>query len=190
MPRLARFSVLLLVLTLFSGLTCSAQTLNAAREDRVIARPSWATADRLRSRVDGATPITVQVHLKLRDLSAAQAELEAVSDPDSPRYGQYLTTEEFESKYSPAAADLDVVRGYLESQGFQVTYIPRNRLFVTAQSTASEVERVFATHLGNFEVEKGALRRGQARGGVKVAAGAGVELADILESLHQPGRDT
>jgi len=89
--------------------------LTAPKDDGVIARPSWATADRLRSRVDGATPITVQVHLKMRDLAAAQAEPEAVSDPDSPRYGQYLTSEKFESKYSAAAADVDVVRGYLES---------------------------------------------------------------------------
>src|ERR1700674_5472969 len=171
MLRFTRFSLLLLGLAFGGDLVCSAQVLTAPKDDGVIARPSWATADHLRSRVDGATPITVQVHLRLRDLSAAQAELEAVSDPDSPRYGAHLSSEEFESRYSPAATDVAVVRGYLESEGFQVTYVPRNRLFVTAKSTAAEVERVFATRLGNFEVEKGILRR------------APIELAHVPANL-------
>jgi subtilase family serine protease len=125
----------------------------AQRAERTVARPSWATPERLRGRVEGATPVTVQVHLE-----AAKAELEAVSDPDSPRYGQYLTSEEFESRYSPTLEDIAAVRGYFESEGFSITYAPRNRLFVSARATAAEVERVFATRLGQYEVE-GELRR-------------------------------
>jgi subtilase family serine protease len=159
MLRPARFYLLLLGFTFGGALLCSAQSLTTPKDDGVLARPSWATPDRLRSRIDGATPITIQVHLPLRNLEEAKAELEAVSDPESPRYGQYLSSEEFESRYSPAQADVDVVRGYLESEGFQITHVPSNRLFVTAKSTAAEAERVFATHLGNFEVEGGVLRR-------------------------------
>jgi subtilase family serine protease len=124
-----------------------------------IERPSWATPDRFRGRLDGKTSITIQVHLPLQNLEAAKAELEAVSDPDSPRYGQYLTSEEFEAKYSPTAVELSAVRGYLESAGFQVIYVPRNRLFLSASAPAATVERVFATHLGQYEVESGQLRR-------------------------------
>jgi subtilase family serine protease len=124
-----------------------------------LARPSWATPERLREHADGTTSITIQVHLPLRDLGGAQAELEAVSDPDSPRYAKYLSSEEFESKYSPAAEDLAAVRSYLESEGFSITYAPRNRLFVTARATVADVERVFATRLGQYEADKGELRR-------------------------------
>jgi len=124
-----------------------------------MARPSWATPDRLRGRVDGATPITIQVHFPLRNLEAAKAELEAVSDPDSPQYGKYLTSEEFEAKYSPPTADVAAVRGYLESEGFEVTYVPHNNLFLSAKAAAGTVERVFSTHLGQYEADKGELRR-------------------------------
>jgi subtilase family serine protease len=78
----------------------------------------------------------VQIHLPLRNLEEAKAELEAVSDPESPRYRQYLTSEEFEAKYSPAVEDLAAVRGYLESEGFTITYMPRNRLFLSARADA------------------------------------------------------
>jgi subtilase family serine protease len=124
-----------------------------------IARPSWATPDRLRGRVDPTSSITIQVHLPLRDLAGAKAELEAVSDPASPRYGQYLSSEQFESRYSPTIEDMTTVQSYLQSEGFKTAYAPRNRLFVSATAKVSDVERVFATHLGQYEVEKGQLRR-------------------------------
>jgi len=158
MLRFTRFSLLLLPLVLGWHLLCSAQVLTNTKSEGLIAPPSWATADRLRGRVDGATPITVQVHLPLRNLEEAKAELEAVSDPDSPRYGRYLTSEEFEFKYSPTVEDLAAVRNYFEAERFSVTYVPRNRFFLTAQATATEVERVFATRLGQYEATKGELR--------------------------------
>ena len=127
--------------------------------ERNLARPAWATPERFRGRLDAATQITIQVHLPLRDPESAKAELEAVSDPDSPRYGQYLTSEQFESKYSPTEEDLAAVRSYFESEGFSITYVPRNRLFLSARAAAAEVERVFSTRLGHYEVERGELRR-------------------------------
>jgi len=150
----------LLVAALCAG-QAQAQDRNgtAQRAEGTIARPSWATPERLRGRLDAATQITIQVHLPLRDLESAKAELEAVSDPDSPRYGQYLTSEQFESKYSPTEEDLAAVRSYFESEGFSITYVPRNRLFLSARATAAQVERVFATHLGLYEVQSGELRR-------------------------------
>jgi subtilase family serine protease len=137
----------------------SSQVSASHSTDQPLARPSWATPDRLRGRVDGATPVTIQVHLPLQNLEPAKAELQAVSDPDSPRYGQYLTSEEFEAKYSPTTMELSAVRGYLESEGFHVTYVPRNRLFLSASAPAATIERVFATHLGRYEVDGGRLRR-------------------------------
>jgi subtilase family serine protease len=159
MLRFARVSLALLELTFGLQLLGSAQVLTHPKSEGLISHPSWATADRFRGRVDGATPITIQVHLNLRDLSGAQAELEAVSDPGSPRYGHYLTSEEFESKYSPTAEDLSTVRSHLEAEGFSITYVPRNRLFLSARAKAADVERVFATRLGLFELDQGELRR-------------------------------
>jgi hypothetical protein len=52
--------------------------------------PSWATADRYAGRLDGDEPISVQVHLRLRNMEAARAELVAISDPENGQYGRFL----------------------------------------------------------------------------------------------------
>ena len=157
-------------------------TSEVASADRALPRPTWATADRLRGRVDAASGVTLQIHLPLHNLEGAKAELEAVSDPDSPRYGQYLTSEEFESKYSPTPADVASVRSYFESEGFQITSVPRNRLFMTVSAPAAQVERVFTTHLGQYEVEKGQLRRAAIEPATMPAAIAG-RVSGVL-GLH------
>jgi subtilase family serine protease len=111
-----------------------------------------------------------------------------VSDPDSARYGQYLTSEEFESKYSPTAEDFALVRSYLESEGFTVTYVPRGRQFISARAAASDVERVFATRLGDYEVE-GELRHAPMEV-ARIPAAIGSRVSTVLglaASRFKPG---
>ena len=43
------------------------------QRERNLARPAWATPERLRGRVEGTTPITVQVHLPRRDRAGAES---------------------------------------------------------------------------------------------------------------------
>ncbi|WP_410959709.1 hypothetical protein, partial [Salmonella sp. SAL4356] len=61
---------------------CGASDAVSDRTEQTVALPTWATSERLIGRVDPAEPLTIQVHLALRDLEAAGAELYAVSDPD------------------------------------------------------------------------------------------------------------
>jgi len=91
-------------------------------------RPSWATVDRFAGELRAEEAISLQVHLQLRDYPGAIEELYAVSDPDSPRYAQYLSTEEFEAKYAPTADDVAAVRAHLEANGLTVSYVPENRM--------------------------------------------------------------
>jgi subtilase family serine protease len=120
--------------------------------------PSWATPDRLVGRIDAAEPITVQVHLRLRDEVAAEAELRAVSAPDSAKYGQFLTTEAFDAKYAPTEAEVAALRAHLEASGLTVTHVPSNRAYVAAEGRAADVERAFATRLGTFRTAAGPKR--------------------------------
>src|ERR1700683_4660661 len=52
--------------------------------------------------VSARTPISVTVALKLTDPAAAESLLEAVSKPGGPQYRQFLTAEEFQSRFAPA----------------------------------------------------------------------------------------
>jgi subtilase family serine protease len=115
-------------------------------------RPSWAQASAQIGRVGSSDPINVQVHLQLKDLARAQAELAEISDPDNARYGQWLSDEEFAAEYGPSDADLTAVKAHLEQFGLVVDYVPGNRTFIQAHGTAQQIEAAFSTQLGLFKV--------------------------------------
>src|SRR4051794_14036874 len=62
------------------------------------ARPSWATPGNLVGHVGAGERVDIQVHLSMRNEKAAEAELAAISDPDSDRFGQFLSDEEYDAK--------------------------------------------------------------------------------------------
>ncbi len=121
-------------------------------------QPSWATPQNFTGMANPADVVDLQVHLRLRDKAAAQAELDAISDPESPRYEQFLTTEEFRAKYAPQASDVEAVISWLRSQGLSAGYVPENNLFVTTQGTVQQVEALFGTRLGLYHHDGRTLR--------------------------------
>ena len=114
-------------------------------------RPAWAVPQNFVGRVSADERITVQVQLALHDQAAAEAELAAISDPDNALYGQFLTDEEFNAKYAPTAADVAAVQAHLEKSGLTVKFVPGNNAFVSAEGTASQVEKAFSTQLGLYK---------------------------------------
>jgi subtilase family serine protease len=154
--RTALFSVCAI-----SGLTaiaaCSSSgagqsTTASATASDGFATPMWATASHFVARVPAATPMTVQVHFRLRNEAAADATLAAITNPDDPRSGQYLSDEEFDLQYGPTDADVATLRAHLESHGLQVTELPKNRAYVAASGTAAQLEQTFGTRLANYSV--------------------------------------
>jgi subtilase family serine protease len=119
----------------------------------VAARPTWATSARFRGEVPDDVTIAIQVHLQLREPDAAAAELAAISDPDGPEYGHFLSDAEYNAKYGPTDADIQALRAHLESKGLQVTHVPQNRTFIAATGTAAQVGRAFSTRLGLYNVD-------------------------------------
>jgi subtilase family serine protease len=116
-------------------------------------RPAWATAARKRMELGDSEQISVQVHLKLRNEAQMDAEIAAVSDPDSPTFGQYLTNEQFLAKYAPTSEDVAAVRTHLEKHGLSITHVPGNNLFVMATGPHAAVSSAFGTKLANYDVD-------------------------------------
>jgi subtilase family serine protease len=120
--------------------------------------PKWATPDRMAGVIENDEAMTVQVHLKLRNQEQAEAELAEISNPESPRYQQYLSDEEFTAKYAPTDADIALVRGHLEKYGLTITHVSDNRLFVTATGLTTQVSKAFATKFAHYTVDGKARR--------------------------------
>jgi pseudomonalisin len=100
----------------------------------------------------GTTPMRIDVALPVRKQSALAAQAQAEANPASPSYEQYLTPSQFRTEYAPTLATVNAVTGYLESQGFTDVSVDANRLMVTADGTASQVEQAFDTTLDEFAV--------------------------------------
>jgi subtilase family serine protease len=104
----------------------------------------------------------VSVALRWRNEHELNSLDRAVSDPSSASYGNYLSTEEFRSRFSPTAARVATVRRYLRSQGLQVGRVSASRMLIDASGSTQAVERAFHTHLARYSVD-GKLRRGASR---------------------------
>ena len=121
-------------------------------------RPAWASADTYAGRVDPSERVTVQVHLAMHDEAGARALLAEVSNPSSPAYGRFLTTDEYNARFAPSPEDVAVVRAHLEANGLTVVHVPANRAYVEASGVASAIEAAFGARLGRYAHGR-ALRR-------------------------------
>jgi subtilase family serine protease len=102
----------------------------------------------------GATPSAEQVNfgvlLSMRDQAGAQATLQAISDPTSASYGQWLSPAAFDAKYAPSGADVAAVQSWLRSQGFQVTKTLPSGMLVEASGSVAQVEQTFGAQVNNY----------------------------------------
>jgi subtilase family serine protease len=151
---------------------CSTSSPPPSVKQQASAKPDWATADNLIARIPATDPMTIQVHLRLRNEAQADAELAAMSDPKSAQFGSALTDAQFEALHAPSLADVQAVRKHLEANGLTVTYVPNNRAFVAAKGTAAQVEAAFKTELSYYNVG------GETRHAASAAAVMPSHLAD------------
>jgi subtilase family serine protease len=102
----------------------------------------------------GSSPTSQQVNfgilLGMRDQAGAVATLQAISDPASARYGQWLSNAGFDASYGPTSASVGAVQSWLRSQGFQVTTTLPSGMYVEASGSVAKVESIFGTSLHNY----------------------------------------
>jgi subtilase family serine protease len=96
------------------------------------------------------TKMRVAVTLGLRNEAGVQTLFRQVSDPKSPQFRQFPTSQQFINQYSPAQSDVDAVVSWLKSQGLRVGAVPVTRLIVPATGTAAQIESAFGVKLNNY----------------------------------------
>jgi subtilase family serine protease len=66
-----------------------------------------------------------------------------VSNPNGREYGQYLSTEQFASRYAPAAADVAAVQKLLEQAGMKNVTVGPHGVYVSATATVAQLRTAF-----------------------------------------------
>ena len=107
----------------------------------------WAKAASLKSHASPTEAVHFQVYLGWRHAARATALALAVSDPSGRSYGHYLSPVQFRARFAPSKAEVAAVRAWLRSQGFRISSVPSNRLYVAAVGTVAQAENAFAVRL-------------------------------------------
>ncbi len=80
----------------------------------------------------------------LQDLLAAQ------HDPLSPLYRQWLTPQEFGSRFGVSDQDLDTITAWLRSKGLQINNVANSRRYIEFSGVVSQVENAFHTEMRHY----------------------------------------
>jgi subtilase family serine protease len=120
--------------------------------------PPWATSANFKSAANGSDDVGFRVYLNWQNQSGLESLAQAVSDPSSASYGQYLTPQQFRRQFAPSQASVGAVQSWLKSQGFNAVYTPTNNHYVSAEGTVAQAETAFGTSFGIYSVQGLTLR--------------------------------
>jgi subtilase family serine protease len=82
-----------------------------------------------------------------------QAAIQAMHDPKSPQYHQWMTPAQFGQKYGPSDADIARISAWLKGHGFQVNKVAQGRGSIEFSGTADIVSSTFHTQIHSYLVK-------------------------------------
>jgi subtilase family serine protease len=126
------------------------QAASPSRHPLPNSKPRWLNQARTVGSTAKSSKVSFGLLLKTRNAAAAQAEVQALSDPSSASYGKYLSHAQYVAKYAPNASDVSAVRHWLRSQGFSIRGTLAGGLYVQASGSAAQVEKTFKTSLNKY----------------------------------------
>ena len=106
----------------------------------------------------GTAPATLPMERMLLVLKRSNAQeaalrklLDDQQDKNSPNYHQWMTPDQFGARFGPTDADLETIKSWLESHGFQVG-TTRGRTVLEFSGSASQVQEAFHTTIHKYLV--------------------------------------
>jgi subtilase family serine protease len=103
-----------------------------------------------------STVLKLAITLPFSDSAAVDRTLDAVSNPKSPSYRHFMTSEQIGARFGLPKAKVQKVVDYLKGQGFNVSYVAKTRLAIFAEGTVAQAEKAFNTKLRDFAASNAA----------------------------------
>jgi uncharacterized repeat protein (TIGR01451 family) len=100
--------------------------------------------------VPATNDLQLAIGLSVRNETALNDLVRQVSDPASPGYQHYLTTDEFTAQFAPTEADYQAVINFAEANGLAVKKTYANRLLVEVSGKAADVQHAFNVTLHTY----------------------------------------
>jgi len=99
----------------------------------------------------GTQHLSLAISLPLRNESDLDELLRQIYDPQSPSYHQYLSVEEFTSRFGPSDEDHQALITFVEAHGLTVTEAALNRLVVDIEGPVENIEEAFNVKMGVYQ---------------------------------------
>ena len=96
--------------------------------------------------------IYVSINMEPKDPAALQEFVDAVSNPSSPSYRQWISPNEIGSMFGQSQSTVNLTVQYLRMMGFSIDLIAKDRMHILAHGTVAEAERAFAVHIDDFQL--------------------------------------
>ena len=94
--------------------------------------------------------LRLAIGLPLRDPQGVETFLAQVYDPASPLYRQYLTPDEFTSRFGPTAADYDAVSAFARANQLVITATHSNRMVLDVMGSVAAIQQAFNLTLRHY----------------------------------------
>jgi uncharacterized protein (TIGR03437 family) len=115
---------------------------------------------RIRSAVDQGpvdpSMVLPDLTLALRPSASQQADLDRLlaqqQDPSSANYHQWLTPEQFGSRFGASQADIDKLVSWLGQHGLSVKSTARGRMSISFSGTAAQINSAFGVQIHHYLV--------------------------------------
>lgn len=96
--------------------------------------------------------LNLSIGLQLRNQQELQTLLIDQSNPQSPRYHQFLSPQQFVDAFGPTVDQQQQVIDFLHQQGLSITHISSNRLLIDASATVAQAETAFQVSINDYQL--------------------------------------
>ena len=96
--------------------------------------------------------VNFSISLKPNDPAGLKAFADAVSNPKSDMYRQFITPVELGQRFGALQGDINAVKAFFLTNGMTITHVGASNLTVAGYGTRSQVEAMFGTTITNFQV--------------------------------------
>jgi subtilase family serine protease len=101
---------------------------------------------------DASKQITIYLWLLVRNAESLRDLVEEQYDPTSANYQKWLTPDQFNANFAPAAENIATVRSFLAGHGLSVSGVGERNLYVKAQGNIADVQNAFGVQIHRYNV--------------------------------------
>ena len=112
--------------------------------------PAWTATATALGAAPAASKVSFSVAIAPRDAAGAQAFADAVSDPRSASYRQYLTPQQYTARFGATASDVAAVLGWLHGAGLRTGTVPISNSYVPVTGSVAAVNKAFGTTIKSY----------------------------------------